>query len=71
MNKISALKRTENMGEVTTYRSNRKQQTEAEQQATQLSHIYNGKRETEVARKAADPKAKVTTYGYWDGFVAP
>jgi predicted nucleic acid-binding Zn-ribbon protein len=72
MEKISTLKRTENMGEVTTYQSNRKQLTGCRTAGhRKLSYVYEAKGQTEVARKAADPKAKVNTSEYWDGFVAP
>jgi hypothetical protein len=60
------------MGEVTTYQSNRKQQTVCRTTGNgKLSYVYNAKGQTEVARKAADPKAKVNTSEYWDGFLAP
>ena len=40
--------------------ANRKQQTRCRPAGhLKLSYVYNGKGETEVARKAVDPKAKV------------
>lgn len=72
MKKIIALKRTENMGEVTIYQSNRKQLTGCRTAGhRKLSYVYNAKGQTEVKRNVADPKPKVNTSEYWDGFVAP